>query len=313
MHGLGSADGNPTQVIDPDATGRVQKSNRVRAVGAVLAANLSLLVAEVVAAIAFGSLALLADAAHMVSDVVGLGLAFAALSFITRPASARHSYGLLRAEVLAGQAIGLLLIGSAVWIVMEVAERIGNPPPVIGGWVLAVATLGLVVNVGSMVVLARVSGESLGVRAAFVHMRADAAGSVGVLVSAGFASAGYPGADPIVAAMLALMLLWTGGRILLETTHILMEGTPKNIDPSEVESAIQAVGNVADVHDLHVWHLSSEVLALSAHIVTCEGADLPEAQALADSIREVVAGLFGITHTTLEMEATPCLNTPQEV
>lgn len=280
---------------------------RRRALWIALGLNGTFLFAELIGGLVFGSLALLADAAHMLSDVAGLAIALVAQHLLDRPASVRHTYGLQRAEVLGAQANGVLLLATAGWILFEAARRIGDPPEVAGGGVLVVATLGLAVNVGSAVLLARASGESLNMRGAYAHMMADAAGSVGVIVAAlAVITAGANWVDPAVSVLIGLLVVRTSWRLLRDTTHVLLEGTPDAIDAAEVERWFSTAPGVASVHHIHLWHLTSETTALSAHVVLHDQPSLHEAQARGDVLKDELWQRFAIAHSTLELECHRC-------
>jgi cobalt-zinc-cadmium efflux system protein len=280
---------------------------RRRALLISLYANAALTLAEVVGGIVFGSLALLADAAHMLSDVAGLAIALLALRLIERPASVRHTFGLLRAEVLGAQANGVLLLAAAGWILLEAVRRISDPPDVAGPGLLIVATLGLTVNLGSAVLLARASGKSLNMRGAHAHMLADAAGSVGAIV-AGLAVTLYDAdwVDPLASVFIAALVVWTAWGLLRDTTHVLLEGAPNDLDPEQVERWLAGSPGVASVHHIHLWHLTSEATALSAHVVLDGQPSLHQAQACGDDIKRSLAKRFAIHHTTLELECHTC-------
>ena len=285
----------------------VSRAMQRRALWLALAANGGFLVAEAVGGIAFRSLALLADAAHMLSDVAGLAIALVAQRLIDRPATARHSFGLQRAEVLGAQANGLTLVAVAGWIVFEAVRRIGEPADVVGGGLLVVALLGLGVNVGSAVLLARAQGHSLNMRGAFIHMVVDAAGSVAA-VSAGVAVVvwGANWVDPFMSIVIAVLVLWSAWGLLRDTAHVLLEGTPRGMDPAGVEAAIAADDDVEAVHHLHLWNLASDVPALSAHVVLRGEVSLHEAQASGDRLKSLLDDRFGISHVTLELECHSC-------
>jgi len=286
--------------------GDISRTGQRRALGWALGVNVALLVVEVVGGIVFGSLALLADAAHLVSDVAGLGIALGALVLTARPVSARHSFGFARAEVMAAQLSALLLLAAGVWIMAEGVTRLGNPVPVNGGGLAAVAALGLVVNGGSAAVIHRAQGESLNMRASFVHLATDAAGSLGAL-GAGVAiwAWGWASADTIVSMATALLVLWTGWGLLRESTHVLMEGTPRGLDPDTVLTAIRQVDGVVDVHHLHLWNLASDIPAASAHVVLAGHPTLGQAQQTAALIKGALADGFALTNVTLELEVGP--------
>jgi cobalt-zinc-cadmium efflux system protein len=285
----------------------VSRATQRRALWIALSANSAFLVAEVAGGLVFHSLALLADAAHMLSDVGGLVIALVAQQLLDRPATRSHSYGLQRAEVLGAQANALTLMAVSGWIVFEAARRIGQPGDVVGGGMLVVAALGLVVNLGSAVVLARAQGSSLNMRGAVVHMAVDAAGSVAA-ITAGVAvvvwSANW--VDPLASIAIAVLVLWSAWGLLRDTAHVLLEGTPRGMDAAEVERSILAEADVAAVHHLHLWNLASDVPALSAHVVLEGEWSLHEAQASGARMRRMLVDRFGISHATLELECHPC-------
>lgn len=278
-----------------------------RALVGALVANGAFLVVEVAGGIVFSSLALLADAAHMVSDVVALSIALIAQRLSDRPHTARHTFGLQRAEVLGAQANAILLFASCGWIVYEATRRFGTPQEVDGAGLFAVATVGLVVNVVSAVVLARAAGRSLNMRAAVLHMLLDAAGSVAAIVAAvAILLAGAGWVDPAASLAIVVLVLFGAWRLLRDATHVLMEGAPRGIDPSEVERFIAGDPVVEDVHHVHVWNLASDVPALSAHVVISGERSLHDAQVEGDRIKGAVAERFGIEHTTFDLECHAC-------
>lgn len=279
-----------------------------RALVVSLVLNAAFLVAEVAGGLLFRSLALLADAAHMASDVVGLVIALVAQRLLDRPATTRHTYGLQRAEVLGAQANGITLLVVAAWIVYEAVQRIGEPADVVGGGLLVVAVLGLVVNLGSAVLLARARGGSLNMHGAFVHMAVDAAGSVGAIVAGvGVTLWDANWLDPIVSIAIAVLVLWSAWGLLRDTAHVLMEGAPSGIDPDDVEAAVAADDAVDAVHHLHLWNLASDVPALSAHVVVAgDDVHLHDVQETGDRLRAMLEHRFGIEHATLELECHAC-------
>ena len=274
----------------------------------VLVANGGFMVVEIVAGIAFGSLALLADATHMGSDVLGLGVALVAQTLMARPSSDSHSYGWQRAEVLGAQANAVILLATTGWIVYEAVNRLGAGEVHIDGLgLLVVATLGLAVNLGSAVALGRTRGTSLNIRGAFVHMTLDAAGSVAAMV-AGLAVVlfGADWVDPVVSILIAALVLWSAWGLFRDTTRVLLEATPRGLDPEVVSSAIAAAPGVTAVHHLHLWSLASDTPALSVHVVVDAEPTLHEAQRQGDAVRSMLAERFGIDHATVELECHPC-------
>lgn len=291
----------------------VSRATQRRALQIALAANAGFLVAEVIGGLAFRSLALLADATHMLSDVAGLAIALLAQRLIDRPATVRHSFGLQRAEVLGAQANGLALVAVAGWIVYEAVRRLGEPADVVGGGLLVVAVLGLAVNLGSAVLLSRAQGHSLNMRGAFVHMALDAAGSVAA-IAAGVAVVVWQAdwADPVMSILIAALVLWSAWGLLRDTAHVLLESTPRGMDPAAVEAVLIADEDVKAVHHVHLWNLASDVPALSAHVVLRGEVTLHEAQASGERLKLLLVERFGITHSTLELECHECPPAPDE-
>jgi cobalt-zinc-cadmium efflux system protein len=282
------------------------RTAQLRALSWALGVNVGLLVVEAVGGLVFHSLALFADAAHLVSDVAGLGIALLGLRLTARPVSTQHSFGLARAEVLAAQASVLLLLGAGGWILVESLGRIRNPVIVNGVGLAVVATVGLAVNLGSALLIRRSARASLNMRASFVHLATDAVGSVGAII-AGLLIVGWSlqRADPVVSLATAILVLWAGWGLLRDTTHVLMEGSPRGLDPGQVRDAILAVGGVGDVHHLHLWNLASDIPALSAHVVVTGEPTLRDAQGTARQVKRALAEQFDITNVTLELEGPP--------
>ena len=283
------------------------RSAQSRALRIALMANALYLMVEIVGGLAFSSLALLADAAHMLSDVAGLGIALIAQALLARPASARHTFGLQRAEVLGAQINGLLLAGGALWIILEAVRRIGDPPEVSGAGLMIVATAGLAVNVGSAVVLARAGGHSLNMRAALVHMVADAGASVAT-IAAGAAVLLWDAnlIDPLISLAIAALVLYSAWKLLRDTTQVLMEGAPEGLDIDDVERTLAQDEGVESVHHLHLWNIASDMPALSAHVVLRDDVSLHEAQLRGERLKDALRAGFGIEHATLELECHSC-------
>jgi len=290
-------------------TGDVRRSAQRRALWIALVANAAFLVVEVVGGFAFSSLALLADAAHMTTDVAALGIALGAQSLATRPASTRRTYGWGRAEILGAQANGVLLVAVAVWILFEAVNRLDTPEAVDGAGVIVVATLGLIVNLGSAALLGRVRGENLNLRGAFLHMTLDALGSVGAIV-AGVAVVAFDAdrVDPAVSIVVGLLVLWSAWGLLRDSTNVLLEGVPSGLRAGDVEAALRDAPGVDAVHHLHLWELGSEMPALSAHVVLGGPLTLHDAQLRVDDLKAMLSARFAIDHATLEMECHDCVD-----
>jgi len=278
-----------------------------RALWVALALNAGFMVVEVVGGIVFDSLALLADAAHMSTDVAGLVIALVAQSLMVRPASARRTYGMRRAEALGGLANGVLILATSAWIFYEAARRIGDPHDVGGVGVLVVASIGLLVNLGSAWMLARAPGRNLNLRGALVHMLSDAAGSVGVMVAGiGVLIFGADWLDPLMSILIGVLVAFAAWGLLRDALNVLLEGVPRHVDVDEVEAALAAGVDVEAVHHLHVWEIGSDLPALSAHVVLGEAGTLHEAQERGDALKVMLAERFGIEHVTLELECHDC-------
>ena len=227
---------------------------------------------EVVAGFLTGSLSLLADAGHMLTDVAGLVLALAAMKLAERPPSPRRTYGYHRAEILAALTNGLVLLVVAAYILAEAWDRFRSPQPVASVPVLAVAAVGLAVNLAGAYLLHAGSHSSLNVRGAYNEVLADALSSVGVILGAGVILAtGWLWVDPLVAVGIALFVLPRTWALLREALQVLLEGTPREVDLTALRAAMEGVPGVKTVHDLHVWTLTSGVHALSAHAVLAGG------------------------------------------
>lgn len=266
-----------------------------------------LLVAELVGGFVFGSLALLADGAHMASDVLALTVALVALNLARRPPTDRHTYGLARAEVLGAQVNGVLLLAGAGAVVVEALRRLDDPARIDAFGVVVVGALGLAVNVVSAVAVGHVSHGDLGLRAAFWHLLADAAGSVAVLVAAFAALAfGAYRVDALASILIAVMVLVGAWRLLRDTTRVLLEAVPEGIDLVAVRRALEGADGVEAVHDLHVWSVGSSHAALSAHVVLAGPLSLHDAQERSGALKAMLADRFGIAHATIEVECHEC-------
>ena len=277
-----------------------------RALAIALALVVGFAGVEAAAGLVAGSLALLADAAHMLSDALGLGLALFAAWLAQRPATPERSFGWRRAEVLAALANALVLVGLGGWIVWEAAQRLGDPPDVTGGWVLATGTAGLVVNLAAVRVL-HGAGNGLNVRAAMLHVLADLGSSAGVVV-AGIVVLlmGWAYADPVAGLLIGVLVILSTVGVLRETVGVLLEGAPAGMDAREVGSAIASTPGVVGVHDLHLWTITSGFPALSAHVLVSSGADC---HAIRRELELLLRERFRLTHTTLQVEHEPGLIT----
>lgn len=267
-----------------------------------LALTTAFLVAEVIGALISGSLALLADAAHMLTDAGGLALALFAIWFASRPPSASKTYGYLRAEVLAALVNAVVLLLLAIYILYEAYQRFFEPPEVLSTPMLVVAVVGLIVNLISMRLLAAGSKESLNLKGAYFEVLADMLGSIGVIVSAVIImTTGWTLADPIIGAVIGVFIVPRTWALLRHSVNILLEGTPVGFDLARLERALRTVPGVVDLHDLHVWTITSGMDAMSGHLVVDDTAD---EQAVLMAARDKLHEDFGIDHTTIQVETT---------
>ena len=271
-----------------------------RALGAVLGLTATYTMVEFVGGLATDSLALLADAGHMLGDTATITLALFASWLAARPATAQRSFGYRRAEILAALANGAALVAVAIWIFVEAIDRFSNPPKILAGWVLVVAGIGLLVNLLAARILARAGGESLNVRAAYTHVLADLAASAGVIAAALVVLAtGWRYADPLAGMAIALLVLASSWTILRDSVSILLESTPAGIDAHDVGLRMAEVEGVAEVHDLHIWTITSGFPALSAHVLVRQDDDC---HARRRELEAILADEFGLHHTTLQVE-----------
>ena len=265
-----------------------------------LAINAGLVVAEAVGGILTGSLAVLADAGHLVSDVGSIALALFAARLAALPAAGQRTFGYQRSEVLAALVNGLLLVAVSIAIAVAAIGRFSDPPSIDGWGVLALGALGLAGNLAATWVLARGQREDLNLEGVLRHSAADALGSLGVLIAGAFVLlGGSPVIDPIVGVLIALLVLASSWRLIKEPVDVLMEAAPANIDVDAVGTAICTEEGVRSVHDLHVWTVTSGFGAIAAHVVVTPDSDR-------DLIRRrlelTLRESFGIEHTTLQME-----------
>lgn len=246
-----------------------------------------------------GSLALLGDAGHMISDATALGLAAFAAWVARQPASARHSYGLVRSEAVAALFNGLFMLAVVAAITFHAVERLQAPQPVSGGTVMAVAALGLVINLAVAYLLH--GGESnLNTRAALLHVMGDILGSLAALVAGVVIFfTGWTPIDPLLSLLICALILYSSVRLLRDVVHVIMEGVPPYLDLPEVGTSMAAVDGVSEVHDLHIWTLASGRVALSAHIVL---RDMDQWSRVLQSLQQLLSERYGIEHVTLQPE-----------
>jgi len=261
----------------------------------------SFLVVEVIGGLWTGSLALLADAGHMLTDMGGLVLSLLAAWFARKPPTAANTYGYYRMEILAALANGVVLFGVAGLVLFEAYRRFWAPPEILAGPMLGIAVIGLGVNLAAVWLLHGGAGESLNLRGAYLEVLGDALGSVGVIVAAVvIQTTGVVLADPIISAAIGLFILPRTWGLMRQAIHILMEGVPPHLNPAEIDAAMRIAHGVRAVHDLHVWTLTSGRDALSAHVLV---EDLSDGQHVLGDLQALLRERFGIEHVTIQLES----------
>jgi len=271
-----------------------------RALTVALVLVVGLMAGEIVAGMIGHSRALLADAGHMLTDAAALAFALVASAMAARPAAGRWTFGYSRLEILAAQANGITLGLLALWIVWSAVHRLVDPRDVHGGLVLVVALGGVVVSLIASAVLARASKESLNVRAAFVHVATDVAAFGATALAGGLILAtGWNRLDPIASLAVAALMIWSSVQLLRESTAIFLERAPEDADPEAIGQALVAEADVVEVHDLHIWTVTSGFPALSAHVLVAPDADCHAARR---RLERTLADRFGLSHTTLQVD-----------
>ncbi|HRC08803.1 MAG TPA: cation diffusion facilitator family transporter [Miltoncostaeales bacterium] len=258
------------------------------------------MIVEVIAGLASGSVALLSDALHMGTDVLGLGMALAAVKLAKRTAPAHRTFGTYRLEILAALANGVLLFAVAIYILIEAWQRVRNPEGVTSGTMLIVAIVGLIINLISFKLLTAGAKESINVKGAFFEVLSDLLGSIGVIIAAIIvALTGWTYADPLIGAAIGLFILPRTWRLTGQAVRILMEAAPPGMDIDEVRSTIAAIEGVSSVHDVHVWTLTSGLDAAAVHVIIEQGADL--GSVLTD-VHTILAARYNVVHATIQVE-----------
>jgi cobalt-zinc-cadmium efflux system protein len=284
-----------------------RRADSRRRMWVALGINLAMLVVEAVGGVLTGSLAVLPDAGHLLSDAGSIGLALAAAGLASRPGTAQRTFGYQRSEVLAALANGLILVAVAVAVAVAAIGRLGDPPGIDGAGVLALGLLGLAGNVAATVVLAGGRREDLNLEGVLRHSFADALGSLGVVVAGGFVLVGGSSlVDPIVSLVIAGLILASSWRLIKEPVEVLMEAAPAGLDVEEMGAAICSEGGVRSVHELHVWTLTPGFGALAVHVVVAAGSDRDLTRR---RLEVLLHERFEIDHTTLQMEE----EVPQEL
>ncbi|MGQ4435817.1 cation diffusion facilitator family transporter [Streptomyces sp. SAS_260] len=269
-----------------------------------LGITITVMVVEVVGGLLADSLALIADAAHMATDALGLGMALLAIHFANRPAAGNRTFGYARAEILAALANCLLLLGVGGYVLYEAIQRFVTPADTEGGLTIVFGLIGLVANMISLTLLVRGQKESLNVRGAFLEVAADALGSLAVIIAAVvILTTGWQAADPIASLAIGLMIVPRTLKLLRETLDVLLESAPKDVDMQDVRSHILALDGVEDVHDLHAWTITSGMPVLSAHVVV--RSDVLNAIGNEKMLHELQGCLgdhFDVEHCTFQLE-----------
>lgn len=295
-HDHGHAHGAPT-------TGTAAAAYRGR-LRVALSITLTVMVVEIVGGLMADSLALVADAAHMATDAVGLGMALLAIHFANRPPSGNRTFGYARAEILAALANCLLLLGVGGYVLYEAIHRFVTPADTEGGLTIVFGLIGLVANTISLMLLLRGQKDSLNVRGAFLEVVADALGSVAVIISAVvIMTTGWQAADPIASILISIMIVPRTWKLLHETLDVLLEAAPKNVDMAEVRAHVLALSGVEDVHDLHAWTITSGMPVLSAHVVvSSEVLNAIGHEKMLHELQGCLGHHFDVEHCTFQLE-----------
>ena len=276
-------------------------ARHIRALMVAFSLVVVFMVVEIVAGLATGSLALLSDAGHMATDAVGLGMALAAITAANRARSGGHrTYGLYRLEILAALANAALLFGVAGYVLFEAARRFSDPPEILSGPMLVVAIIGLIVNLIGWRLLREGASDSINLEGAFLEVMADLIGSVGVIIAAILVRyTGWGYADPLFGAAIGLFILPRAWRLGRRALRVLVQAAPEGLDLGELRGRLASIPGVTDIHDLHVWTLTSEMDVATVHLVMSDGTD---PHPTLDMARSLLQSEYGISHATLQVE-----------
>jgi len=267
-------------------------------------------IVEVIGGILSNSLALLGDAAHMFTDTLALGLSLFVLNLAKRPASQTKTYGYLRAEILAALTNGTILVLISAYIFYESYRRFLEPPEIEGGLMLIVAAIGLLANLVGLSILRSAGRHNLNVKGAFLHMWGDAASSVGVIAAAIIILlTGWNLADPIISILIGVLILRGAVGLVLESSNILLEAVPKHLNVSQITSEVKKIKGVRDIHDVHLWTVTSSIYALSCHLLI-EDQMISNSAQVVEKVNQTLSQKFGIGHSTLQLECEECQNSP---
>ncbi|UGY94521.1 cation diffusion facilitator family transporter [Streptomyces gobiensis] len=297
--GAGHDHGGPRPLANGTAAAAYKGRLRI-----TLAIALTLLLAEIIGAWLTGSLALLADAGHVATDVIGIGMALVAIHFANRPTSAHRTFGFARIEILAALLNCLLLLGVGGYILIEAVDRLRNPTDVPGGLTVLFGVIGLALNSVSLSLLMRGQRESLNVRGAFLEVMADALGSLAVVIAAlVILLTGWTQADPIASLVIAVMIVPRTVKLAREALDVLLEAAPKDVDIAEVRQHILEVPGVEGLHDLHIWTITSGMPVLSVHVVVSqEVLDSVGHERILHELQDCLGDHFAVTHCTFQLE-----------
>lgn len=285
---------------------RPTRDGAQRRLALVLLLTGGFMVVEVVGAVVSGSLALLADAGHMLTDCMAIGLSWAALWLTAREATHRRTYGFRRAEILAAFVNAFVLLVLAAWIVKEAVERFNSPRAVDGGILFWVAVAGLGINVGGFLLLRREAGGNLNLRSALWHIIGDLLGSLGVVAAAlVIRFTGWMAVDPLIGVGIAVLIAIGSGRILLDSTNLLLDSVPRDVDSRAVREYLTTQPDVREICDLHIWAVSGTENMLTAHLVVREDA---ERDGLLQNLTRELRGRFHLDHLTLQLETQPTVD-----
>lgn len=282
---------------------RITADSDRRQLTVTLALLVSFMVFEVVAGIMADSLALISDSAHMLTDAGAIALSLGAIRLARRPPSGRYTYGLKRAEILSAQANGLVLLFLALLIVIEATRRLASPPDADGMAVIVVALVGIAVNLLAIRALAKANRESLNIEGSFQHVFTDLFAFIGtVIAGVVIVTTDYLRADAIASLLVAGLIIHSGFGLLRSSTRILLEGAPEGLDPSDIGNTLAAHPDVTEVHDLHIWEVTSGFPALSAHVLVPADSDC---HATRRALEQLLKDRFGLEHTTLQVDHAP--------
>ena len=303
-HGPGGAGCDHDPGVEMPTGAAAPRAKQRKALAWSIALTLVTMLAEIAGGLISGSLMLLSDAAHMASHLVALSVSWFAINMATRPRTERSHYGLYRAEILAAfvNALGLLVL--SVWIVVESIERLSTPVEVHGKEMIGVAILGLIVNLITAKLLSNAGAKDLNTKSALLHMLGDLFSSV-VIVIGGLVlwQTGWNWIDPILSIAVAMVILWWGIGLMRSSTSILLERAPEGIQPAELQRLLAEQKGVAEVHDLHVWEITSGYICLTAHVVLSNDAPLSEVDTLREQMNELLWSRYRVAHVTLQVEA----------